>query len=336
MGHIGVKGLHHAVEGIDFDDSNYASCTICARANIKRTPFPSHASHRATRILERIHCDVCGPLPTCYGGFKYFILFICCHSRYISLYPMQSRDEAPQHFHDFKTRVENFCATKIAVLRVDNAPELIRGKFQNYCKTTGITYEKTVPDSPNQNGVAERTNLTLASMARALLIDADLSDWFWPFAIQTAVHIKNRVPHSSLPLHKTPFELWFGYKPNLAHLRPFGSHCTSRILSNTLSKFDARGEAGRFLGYAKDAKGYIIWVPGPLGQGGTVKTRRDVTFHNFPSQTETRSPYHDLSPLWDDIVTERSSEPEHILPRECVCAFAPTSEPSLTRHCYIQ
>jgi hypothetical protein len=332
MGHIGVKGLRHAVEGVDFDDSDHASCIVCARANIKRTPFPQQAQHRATRPLERIHCDVCGPLPTCFGGFKYFILFICCYSRYISVYFLQSRDEAAQYFGDFKSLVENFCGTKIITLRVDNAPELIHGKFKHLCKAAGITYEKTVPDSPNQNGVAERCNLTLASMARALLIDADLSDWFWPFAIQTAVHIKNRVPHSSLPPYKTPFELWFGYKPNLSHLRPFGSHCTARILSNTLSKFDSRGEPGRFLGYAKDAKGYLIWVPGPSGQGGVIKTRRDVTFHDFPPQPTTTASHHDLTPLWDDV-TDRvyvdSSPLEHPSVPSYVRARAHTMKPSL-------
>ena len=47
--------------------------------------------------------------------------------------------------------------------------------MEEYCKAHGITYEKTIPDSPPQNGVAERTNLTVATMARAMLIDANLS-----------------------------------------------------------------------------------------------------------------------------------------------------------------
>ena len=62
----------------------------------------------------------------------------------------------------------------------------------------------------------------------------------------------------------------------------FGTHCTSRILSNSLTKFGPRGEPGHFLGYANDSKGYIIWVPGPNGQGGSVKIRRDVHFHALP------------------------------------------------------
>jgi Integrase core domain len=320
MGHIGVKGLRYAAEGIDLDDSSSSSCEICAKANIKRTPFPQHATHRATKLLQHIHCDVCGPLPSSYGNYKYFILFICCHSRYISLYFMKSRDEALKCFIEFRAAVENFCDERVTILRVDNAPELTKGNFESYCKSEGITYEKMIPDSPNQNGVAERCNLTLGSMARAMLIDADLSNWFWPFAIQTAVHIKNRVPHSALPPHRTPFELWHHHKPNLSHLRPFGVRCTSRIIpNNTLLKFDPRGESGRFLGYARDAKGYLIWVPGPGGRGGTLKARRDVIFHDFHIPAPGPSVNDDLCPLWTDIVS-----PEHPRQRE-----APVPGPSV-------
>jgi transposase InsO family protein len=302
MGHISVKGLQHAADGVDFDNSHLPSCTICARANITCTPFPHHATHRATCLLEWIHCDICGPLPTCFGDYRYFILFICCHSRYILLYLIKTRKEALQSFTQFQTLVENFCRKKITILRVDNAPELTKGKFKRFCTTEGISYEKTIPDSPSQNGVAECCNRTLASMARALLIDTDLSDWFWPFAIQTTVHIKNRIPHSILPPNKTPFKFWHGYKPDLSHLRPFGTQCMARIISNTLSKFDPHGESGRFLSYAKDAKGYIIWVPGPNNHGGSIKTCWDVVFHDFPREKAVPPVNDDLSPLWDDIV----------------------------------
>ena len=305
MGHIGVKGLRSAVDGLTSDDSNHHSCVICAEANIKRSPFPDKASHPATRVLERIHCDICGPFPPSYGSFRYFILFICCQSRYISLYLMKSRDEAYQHFTTFRAASEKFCRQNISILRVDNAPELIKGKLEALCKNEGITYEKTVPDSPSQNGVAERCNLTLVSMTRAMLLDANLSAWFWPFAIRTAVHIKNRVPHSNLPPHVTPFQYWYGHRPNLSYMRLFGSHCTSRILSNHTTKLEPRGESGRFLGYPSDAKGYLVWIPGPNGRGGSIKTRRDVTFHGFPSDAGN-TVSNDTPPLTDwDVIPER-------------------------------
>ena len=166
MGHIGVKGLRSAVEGISFDDSTCDSCTICAKANIKCSPFPSKASHRATQLLERIHCDICRPLPSSYSSFHYFILFICCHSRFIFVSLLKTRDEAYQNFVNFHSVSQNFSGQRIKILRVDNAPELIKGKLESYCKTASITYKKTVPDSPSQNNLAERSNLTLASMAR--------------------------------------------------------------------------------------------------------------------------------------------------------------------------
>jgi transposase InsO family protein len=280
VGHIGVKDLRQAVDGAGTNDTQQSSCPTCAKANISQNPFPQKASHRATRLLERIHSDICGPLPISYRSYRYFILFICCHSRYIFLYFLKSRSEAAQRFIEFRSQAETFSREKIAILRVDNAPELTQGALQAECNRTGITYEKTVPDSPSQNGVAERCNRTLVSMARAMIIDAKLPEWFWTFAIQAAVHIKNRVPHSALPAHKTPFELWFHYKPNLSHLRLFGAYCTSRITPASGTKLSPRGEHGRHLGYAKDARGYIVWVPNATGPGGSVKVRRDVKFHD--------------------------------------------------------
>jgi hypothetical protein len=309
MGHIGVKGLHTAVDGLQFDDSSFSSCEVCALANIRRSPFPSHSVHRASELLERIHCDICGPLPHCYGNFSYYILFVDCYSRFISLFLMKSRNEAPSLFSQFKTTAEKFSGKHVKTLRVDNAPELIHGKMALFCKTHGITYEKTVPDSPAQNGVAERTNLTLCSMARAMLIDANLRDFFWPFAISTAVHIKQRVPHSSLPAGLTPFQLWFGHRPNLSHLHPFGTRCTARILSTHPSKFHPRGEPARFLGYATDAKGYLIWVSNEHGPGGSVKVRRDVVFHDFPVTPPPPLLPSAYLPLWEDMPFPNRTQP---------------------------
>lgn len=301
MGHIGVKGLHSAVDGLPFDDSTHLSCEVCARANIRRSPFPKQSLHRATRLLERVHCDICGPLPLGYGNFTYYILFIDCYSRFITLFLMKSRNEALPLFLQFQTTAERFCGQQIKLLRVDNAPELVQGQMAAHCKDNGISYEKTVPDSPPQNGVAERTNLTICSMARAMLIDANLRDFFWPFAVLAAVHIKQRIPHSSLPSDITPFHLWFHRKPNLSHLRPFGTNCTARVITTHLSKFQPRGESGRFLGYAKDAKGYLIWVSSPNSTTGTLKVRRDVVFHDFPLASSSPAPSPSYLPLWDDI-----------------------------------
>ena len=197
-------------------------------------------------------------------------------------------------FHEFCTVTENFCGEKISSLRVTNAPELIKGKLQIYCKTAGIAYEKTVPDSPSQNGVTERCNLTLTSITHTLLIDADLSDWYWPFAIQTAVHIKNRAPHASIPIYKTPFELWHGYKPSLIHLRPFGA-ASCPICSPNSNHVES---PAAFSATRRTPRGISSGSPGPSDEGGGVKVRRDVTFHGFPPSAPP-SVDGTTCPLWD-------------------------------------
>jgi transposase InsO family protein len=50
---------------------------------------------------------------------------------------------------------------------------------QRYSKEKGIKHEITMPDTPQQNGVAERMNRTLLDKVRAMLVDADLPESYW-------------------------------------------------------------------------------------------------------------------------------------------------------------
>ncbi len=132
---------------------------------------------------------------------------------------MKNKSEALDKFKEFRSKFERLLDLKIAILRVDNAPEYVEGSFERFCLEAGISYEKIVPGAPPQNGMAERSMLTLASMARAMLIDADLPDYFWPFAILCAIHIKCRVPHSGLAANETPFFHVFHRLPNLSYFQ---------------------------------------------------------------------------------------------------------------------
>lgn len=274
-------------------------CQVCARANITRLKFPSILGSRATEALYRIHTDICGPLPAGYGGFKYFALYVDCFSRYTGVGFLRDRSEAFTKFEIFIKAAERKLQKHIAVIRVDNVPELVEGKFREYCKAKGITYEKTVPDASPQNGVAERSNRTMASMARAMLLDAKISDYFWPLAIQAAIHIKNRVPHRALPREVSPYERWFGHKPSINHFRRFGCKVTARKLnSDTLPKLAPRGEQGVMMGYAQDAKGYLIWFP----HANNIRVRRDVNFHDDNHPLLSPPTFEHSERMWDDII----------------------------------
>ncbi len=227
MGHIGVKGLHSAVNGAVHDDCSYPPCEVCAQVNIHHSPFPQCTTNCAMCLLQHIHCNICGPLPASYGNFSYFILFIDCFSRFTSLFLMKSCNEVLQLFVEYQAVAKNHCKERIAILCVNNMPELVRGQMEAHCKTSGITYEKTVPDSPPQNRVAEHANCMICSMAHTMLIDANLHNFFWPFAVLAATHTKQRTLNASLLPNTTPFQLWFHHRADISHLRPFGSCCTA-------------------------------------------------------------------------------------------------------------
>ncbi|GAB2289002.1 hypothetical protein Dimus_038036 [Dionaea muscipula] len=96
-------------------------------------------------------------------------------------------------------------------------------------------------------------------MARTMLIENNLSKYFWAEAVNTSCHILNRISIRPI-LKKTPYKLWKDRKPNVSHFHAFG--CKYFILNNAkdnLGKFDAKSDEGIFLGYASSSKAFRIF-----------------------------------------------------------------------------
>lgn len=102
--------------------------------------------------------DTGGRLSLGIGNVEYYLIIVDDYSRYSAIYCMKTKDQALEYFKEFKNAAENLFNKKIQKIRCDNAPEFIQGPFAAYAKEQGITFERTVPDSPQQNGVAERHN----------------------------------------------------------------------------------------------------------------------------------------------------------------------------------
>jgi transposase InsO family protein len=59
-------------------------------------------------------------------------------------------------------------------LRTDNGGEFYGNEFEELCKKCGIAKKKNTPYTPQQNGVAQRMNITLPEKARSMLSGAEL------------------------------------------------------------------------------------------------------------------------------------------------------------------
>ena len=90
-------------------------------------------------------------------------------------------------------------------------------------------------------------NKSLMEKARSMLSGAGLGQELWALAVDTACYLKNRSPTSAL-VDKTPYEVWSGQKPSVAHLRVFGCEAFMHVPKEKRSKLDNKAENASLLG----------------------------------------------------------------------------------------
>ena len=147
---------------------------------------------------------------------------------------------------------------KVKCLRLDNGGEYIDRGFNEYCAAQGIRTEKTIPETPQQNGVAKRMNITLNERARSMRLHAGLPKTFWADAVSTVAYLINRGP--SVPMEfRLLEEVWSGKEVKFSHLKFFGCISYVHVDSDARSKLDAKSKICFFIGYSDEKFGYRFW-----------------------------------------------------------------------------
>lgn len=214
------------VEGFPCITPPKENCSGYLMAKQARKSFPAQTWYRATRTLELIHGDLCGPMtPATPSGKKYFLLLVDDYSRYMWVYMLREKGEAFDAFKRFRTLVEKGSA-EIKTFRTDRGGEFCSKNFNSYCEENGIQREYTTPYTPQQNGVVERRNRTVVAMTRSFLKCMDLPVFLWGEEVRHSVYILNHLSTRALST-QTPHEVLTGEKPNLGHIRIFG--CIAHI-----------------------------------------------------------------------------------------------------------
>ncbi|KAL0329259.1 UNVERIFIED_CONTAM: hypothetical protein Sradi_4912600 [Sesamum radiatum] len=127
LGHIGQERMTRlAREGLlgSLAKVNLPVCEPCMAGKVCRKPFGK--AKRATRPLELVHSDICGPMNVRvrHGAF-YFLTFIDDYSRYRSVYLLSHRSEALECCKRFLPEVENQREMNLKVLRTDRGREYL-------------------------------------------------------------------------------------------------------------------------------------------------------------------------------------------------------------------
>ena len=103
--------------------------------------------------------------------------------------------------------------------------------------------------------MSERRNRTLLDMVRSMISFTDLPFSFWGFALETAAFTLNRAPSKSV--ETTPYELWFGKRPNLSFLKIWG--CDAYVKKLQPNKLESKSDKCVFVGYPKETAGYYFY-----------------------------------------------------------------------------
>ncbi|KAK8951630.1 hypothetical protein KSP39_PZI004097 [Platanthera zijinensis] len=278
-GHLNFRALHDMgrfkmVEGMPSIEHSQELCDGCLVAKQRRLPFPSVAAGRATKPLQLVHGDLCGPItPATPGGKQYFFLLVDDHSRFMWVELLRSKDEALDAFKRLKARAEMETEFKIKGFRSDRGGEFTSKGFDAYCEGVGIKRFLTASYSPQQNGVVERRNQIVMGMVRSLLKCKHVPAKFWGEALATAVHLLNRAATHSV-VGKTPYEAFYGRKPKVHYLRTFGCLAYAKTTKPNLAKLEDRSTKMVLIGYEAGSKAYRLFNP----ETGKLVISRDVVF----------------------------------------------------------
>ncbi|GBO02669.1 Retrovirus-related Pol polyprotein from transposon TNT 1-94 [Araneus ventricosus] len=211
----------NCVRGLPSLTDDRSHCIPCKLAKPRRVSFKKTGAVRSKRPLKLLHMDLCGSMPALsLGGNKYFFTIIDDYSRKVTVFPINRKSDVFQTFLKFQRRAERFLGRKIVSVKNDGGLEFCDKDLDNFLEQQGINHEKTNPYTPEQNGVAERFNLTALDGVKTLLKSSGVAQKFWGEALLCFTYTWNRVCHKDG--NKTPFEKYSGKKPSVSHLKPFG------------------------------------------------------------------------------------------------------------------
>ena len=270
-------------------------CEVCVLGKHQRNPF-LQSKTTSEKIMDLIHSDICGPMEVTTPGKKnYFMTFIDDFSKYSIIYLLEKKSDAIKYIKEFVRMTENKFGRRIKIFRSDGGGEYMNNEIMNFFKEEGIKHERTVPYTPQQNGVAERKNRTLVEMTRCMLFDSKMEKKYWGEAVITANYIQNRLPIGGCD--KTPYEKWTGNPPNVNHIRTFGCTAYAYVPQQKRQKLDPKSEKLIMVGYSEVSKGYRLLNI----ETNKITISRDVTF--FEVNNPSLSTFKEDEKIEENFVT---------------------------------
>ncbi|CAI7796375.1 unnamed protein product [Closterium sp. NIES-54] len=190
-------------------------CLPCVEGRQRAAPHSS-SFPPTTAPLQTLHMDVWGPARISgQGRERYFMLVVDEYTRYTTVFPLRSKGEVSAvlipWIRTVRLQLSERFGQDLPVLHLhsDRGGEFSSDLLRDFCRGEGITQSFTLPDSPQQNGIAERRIGLVMEVARTSMIHAAAPHFLWPFAVRYAAHQLNLWLRVSLP-ETSPTLRWTG------------------------------------------------------------------------------------------------------------------------------
>ncbi|CAI7811760.1 unnamed protein product [Closterium sp. NIES-54] len=236
----------------------------CVEGQQRAAPHSS-SFPQTTAPLQTLHIDVWGPARVSgQGRERYFLLVVDDYTRYTTVFPLRSKGEVSAvlipWIRTVRLQLHEWFGQDLPVLRLhsDRGGDFSSDLLRDFCRGEGITQTFTLPDSPQQNGIAERRIGLVMEVARTSMIHAAAPHFLWSFAVRYAAHQLNLWPRVSL-LETSPTLRWTGKVGDASVFRVWGSRAFVRDTS--ADKLSTCATPCVFLGFAPDAPRWQFYHP---------------------------------------------------------------------------
>ena len=143
-------------------------------------------------------------------GYRGFVTITDEFSKFRWVILIKTRAEVPEKLMKlFKYTFREF-DFKVQKIRSDNGSEFTNKKLASFLESYGIIHEFSQPYTPEENGIAERSNALILHGARVMLINSSLPKKYWEFAVKMKTFLLNRTMNSRKKI--TPFEIAYNKK----------------------------------------------------------------------------------------------------------------------------
>jgi hypothetical protein len=199
----------------------------------------------------------CNRVVHSYDGYSSYLLIVDEASRHVWAFLTKSKAPPLDIIDAFLTRHGHsnggcHCTDQGGELaRSSHLLDMVLHKYNYVMEPTGA-------NSPLQNGAVKIYNDKLAIRARTLLYGLGLPAKYWSAALLHSLYLANCLVHTVMK--KTPFEAFYGMKPDIAHLKLFGSRVCVKRSGIHCGKLDKHNFKGISLGIPLQIRILCIWT----------------------------------------------------------------------------